>query len=230
MTRFLVINKKERFDIEETLRIFAEASENNPTPDGNWQGDGWGISYVDPYLKWRGYKTFVSIWKCMDFFNIFMPSNIFMMHARTLEAEEQYVSEDHNMPYYNDEISFVFDGVEDEQQINLEDGYFFDKFWGKILQLDQNDFETGLRELCNGITLNKVGLKAANFVISDKKNIYIYSKTENHNNAYYKLKYQINENQIIIASQEYTMEGAELWKDIPDSELKVFPMFEMLTK
>ncbi|MBP9758755.1 hypothetical protein KBD45_03600 [Candidatus Dojkabacteria bacterium] len=231
MSRILVINKKERFDVEENFKIFAEVSENNPTPDGNWQGDGWGISYIDPLLKWRGFKTFVSIWKNIGFAHIFMPSNIFMLHVRTLIVEEEYVSEENNLPYFNDELSLVYDGDQLESKIDKSVKPLIDRIWEQIQIVDKSNLESEFKTICEQINLEAEGYKAFNLVLSDKQNMYVYCKYNPEAESYYQIHYFTNELKTIISSQPLEIEDMQLdqWQKLQNGEYKTFKMFENLT-
>lgn len=231
MSRFIFINKKQRFDIEENLKAFAALSEDNPTPEGNWQGDGWGISWVDPYLKWRDYRTFISIWKNTEFMHIFMPSNTFLLHVRTLEVAEEYISEEHNLPYSTDELTFVFDGELTSTEAIKESQLPADRIWEKIKSLNRENLESEFRQLCESIDLEKENLKAANLVLSDKNNLYVYNKYNPEFEYYYQIKFVTNEEKIIFSSQEMSIENLQItdWQKMQNGEYKKVQLFQNLT-
>lgn len=228
MSRFLFINKKERFDIETDLTVFAENAEMNHTPEGNWQGDGWGISWLDPLGGWREFKLFMPIWKNKDFLYMFTPSNTFLMHVRTLAAEEEYISEEHNLPFTNENISFAFDGDLIESEIGTANKLIADKFWETIKTFDLNNLENEFKNFCENINLETEALKAANLVLCNKENVYVYSKYKTELESYYQLNYVIDENKIVFSSQEMNIEDITTWQKLGNGEFKAAKLFPNL--
>jgi predicted glutamine amidotransferase len=228
MSRILFINKKERFDIETDLTAFAEHAENNPGPEGNWQGDGWGVSWLDPLNNWREFKLFPPIWQNKDFLYMFTPSNTFMAHVRTLAVEEEYTSEENNMPYTNNELAFACDADLLESKVDSADKLVGLRLWEDIQKLDKKNLEQEFKKLCENINLEEKALKSANLVLCDKENVYVYCKYLAERKDYYQIRYWIDESKIIFSSYEIEIEEITTWQKMSNNEFKVIKLFPNL--
>lgn len=99
--------------------------ENSLAPDGDWQGDGWGIAWKennirvrplrrlrsDPESKWEIYKSLKPIWNDKSTFSNFPETNNFAVHARSAGFPQDKGIIEYNQPYVSDDMCFVFNGM-----------------------------------------------------------------------------------------------------------------------
>src|SRR3989339_1821617 len=83
MCRFLLVKSKNKIKPEKLLTKFSKMVEKSRAYDGDWQGDGWGISWLDKNNNWQVKKSLQPIWKEEVEFNKFPPTKIFCIHARS---------------------------------------------------------------------------------------------------------------------------------------------------
>ena len=116
MCRFLLIRSQRGIKPEGLLSDFASMCQESRTPDGGWQGDGWGIAIKYQILnskkqKWISKKYLEPIWKDQDLFDQFPETNICAVHARSAGFPKHKGILEYNQPYIQDELCFVFNGM-----------------------------------------------------------------------------------------------------------------------
>lgn len=110
MCRFFMIKSETPLKIEGFLMKFSEVCKNSRTPDGDWQGDGWGISYTGDKNEWIIYKSINPIWEEKDQIKKIPESKFFLVHARSSSFENQRNFLEYNQPFIYEKYSFVFNG------------------------------------------------------------------------------------------------------------------------
>lgn len=118
MCRFLLVKSKEKIALEELLNQFSEMCEKSRAPDGDWQGDGWGIALrlrsgqakIND-KKWEVRKSLNPIWEAKNTFNQFPKTNMFVVHARSAGFPQHRGNIEYNQPYIANDLCFVFNGM-----------------------------------------------------------------------------------------------------------------------
>lgn len=109
MCRFLIVKSEEKIKPENFLKEFANLCEKSKTPDGDWQGDGWGIAFLDEKKDWQIKKSLSPIWEETENFSQIPQTKLFLVHARS--AHSKYPKKiDYNQPYVKENLAFVFNG------------------------------------------------------------------------------------------------------------------------
>jgi len=116
MCRFLLVRSKEKIKPERLLNQFTDMCQRSHAPDGDWQGDGWGMAIKVQSWKlevgsWKTYKSLKPIWKDKNTFSKFPETNIFVVHARSAGFPQDRGVIEYNQPYISDSLCFVFNGM-----------------------------------------------------------------------------------------------------------------------
>lgn len=111
MCRFLLVKSKIPIKPSALLTQFAKMAKTSKAPDGDWQGDGWGISWVDSNNKWQLKKSLLPIWEDTQYFSKFPKTTIFVVHARSASFPAHKGVIEFNQPYISDSYAFVFNGL-----------------------------------------------------------------------------------------------------------------------
>ena len=67
MCRFLLVKYKKKLKPEKLIKDFALMCEKSRAPDGDWQGDGWGIAWQEK-KSWKLHKSLSPVWEDQDKF------------------------------------------------------------------------------------------------------------------------------------------------------------------
>lgn len=204
MCRFLMFKSKKPQKIEDLLEKFALACRKSKTPDGDWQGDGWGISYLSRENGWVVKKSINPIWEEKDVFKSIPESRFFLVHARSSSFENQRKLIEYNQPFISERYSFVFNGfirgVSLPFKIKGEIGS--QKIWNLLLELLKKETpQNSLLLLKNIILKNSKTVHALNIGLCDGSNIYALCYFES-NPDYYSLFSSKDSSNLIISSEK----------------------------
>jgi len=119
MCRFLLIKSKKEIAPQELLNKFADMAKNSRAPDGDRQGDGWGVAYKNPKsqipnpkkYEWNVYKSLKPVWEDREAFHKIPAGSLFAVHARSASFPNQKGNIEYNQPYISNGQCFVFNGV-----------------------------------------------------------------------------------------------------------------------
>lgn len=110
MCRFLIVKSKTPLAPHTLLADFARMCQASRTPEGDWQGDGWGMAWQKKG-RWQLNKSLKPIWQDQDSFRQFSPTNLFLVHARSASFTDQKGILEYNQPYTDGNLAFVFNGL-----------------------------------------------------------------------------------------------------------------------
>ena len=110
MCRFLLARSHEPLDIQSLLSEFALMCESSRAPDGDRQGDGWGIAWKEEN-GWQIKKSLSPIWEEQDRFTNIPPTRLLAIHARSAGFPQHKGNIEFNQPYINEGWCFVFNGM-----------------------------------------------------------------------------------------------------------------------
>lgn len=190
--------------IESLLEEFAEACRKCRTPDGDWQGDGWGISYLSKENRWVVKKSINPIWEEENIFKSIPESRFFLVHARSSSFGNQREFIEYNQPFVSERYSFVFNGfikgVSLPFKVKGEIGS--QKIWNLLLEfLKKETPRKSLLLLKNYILKNSKTVQALNIGLCDRSNLYALCYFES-NPDYYSLFYFKDLSTFIISSEK----------------------------
>lgn len=213
MCRFALIRSSKLINPQPILEKFGIMAKNSPAFDGDWQGDGWGISYLNKNNDWEVKKSLNPIWEDKNLFDQFPRTNIFVIHARSASFEHHKGEIDYNQPYINKPYAFVFNGllkkVHFQQPIPGKIGS--QKLFHLLNQLLKNQVTTNINNNRNDVILNILTIfeqllranvekiQACNIGLANHSNIYALNLFSKHP-KYYRLHYLDSPNLKIICS------------------------------
>lgn len=198
-----MIKSETPLKIEGFLMQFSEACKNSRTPDGDWQGDGWGISYTGNKNEWIIYKSINPIWEDKEKFKKIPESKFFLVHARSSSFENQRNFLEYNQPFISEKYSFVFNGFVKGISLpfRVEGDIGSQKIWNLLLKLlERENSEKSLVILKEIILKNSRKVQALNIGLCDGKNLYSLCYYEPHPD-YYSLFYTKNHSISIVSSE-----------------------------
>lgn len=97
-------------DASAFLSEFATMCERSPAPDGDWQGDGWGVAWRGND-GWQVKKSLLPIWQERHMFSAVPPTKLLVAHARSAGFPHHKGVIEFNQPYAEDGLCFVFNGM-----------------------------------------------------------------------------------------------------------------------
>ncbi len=111
MCRFLVALGAAPFDPRGLIAEFAAMAEASRSPDGDRQGDGWGVAWLDGEGRWQRHRSLAPIWEESPAEACPSLTRGFAVHARSSSFPGDRGEIEHNQPYLLDGHAFVFNGL-----------------------------------------------------------------------------------------------------------------------
>ncbi len=111
MCRFLVALGDAPFAPEPLLESFAAMAQASRSPDGDRQGDGWGVAWLDDAGSWRRHRSLAPIWEESPGEVCPARTRALAVHARSASFPGDRGDVEHNQPYLLDGRAFVFNGL-----------------------------------------------------------------------------------------------------------------------
>ncbi|VVA44172.1 conserved exported hypothetical protein [Candidatus Roizmanbacteria bacterium] len=215
MCRFLLCKSKQFISPKKILGSFAEMAEKSKAFDGDWQGDGWGFSWLENN-KWQEYKSLKPIWKEKGEFSKFPDSNIFSIHARSASFPQHKNNIDFNQPFISESYSYVFNGLLKGVTLSLPGDIGAQKIWSLLnVYLKKINLTQSLYKVTDILKKNSRNILALNIGVAGKNTISAYCHFTAHPN-YYSLQYSDNSNIKIICSE--VIDGFK-FKSLPANSL-----------
>ncbi len=200
MCRFLLAKSKQPISPKKILNSFAKMAQKSKAFDGDWQGDGWGFSWLENN-KWQQYQSLKPIWKDIGQFSKFPKSNIFSVHARSASFPEHKNNIEYNQPYINESYSYVFNGLLRGVTLSLPGDIGAQKIWSLLNGYLKNiNLTQALYKTTDILKKNSKNIQALNIGIAGKNTISAYCHYTKHPD-YYSLKYSDNSDVKIICSE-----------------------------
>lgn len=162
------------------LHEFTMKSQNSRSCDGDWQGDGWGISWVTGTNNgggpnWHLYTSIQPIWEEKRRFEEFPPSKICLVHARSASFPEHKGVAAYNQPFVQMSFSFVFNGLVRgiRSPKPLPGNIGSQKIWALLQEyLETMEPQEALHNLRETVIRSARDVQALNIGLSDGKNLF----------------------------------------------------------
>lgn len=200
MCRFLLFKSQIPQIPQKIIKAFSDMAKKSKAFDGDWQGDGWGISWLDNN-DWKSYKSVQPIWEDSVRDTLSFSSKIFLIHARSASFPQHKNNKEYNQPFINSKMAFVFNGLIKGVSLHLPGVIGSQKIWAllqkKLLTMTP---EKALQETQRIISKNSKTVQALNMGIADKDNIYALCYYSIHTD-YYSLHYSKTDERSIISSE-----------------------------
>jgi len=219
MCRFLLARSKKTLKPEKLLRQFALMCQNSHAPDGDWQGDGWGIAWFEKDT-WKSYKSLSPVWEDQNKFSDIPSTNLFAVHARSAGFPQHKNNLDYNQPYLGDNLCYVFNGMIRGVRIPrvLEGQIGAQKIFSFLKQeIKNNNAEATLRILDETMLKNSKLIEGMNIGFVFEGKFYILCEYSRHP-AYFGLNYFQGNGLTLVCSEKIS---AYPWKRMTKGEILV---------
>lgn len=201
MCRFLLCKSSKLINPQQLLKEFSEMAEKSKAFDGDWQGDGWGFSWLDEKGSWELYHSLKPVWKDQSSFDSFPKTAMCVIHARSATFPQHKNNIEFNQPYLNEPYSFVFNGHLKGVTLSIPGKIGAEKIWFLLRKtLKEKKPVDALEKVKHILKKNTKHIQALNIGFSDGKNIYAISYYTNHP-EYYRLRYFKTRELSIISSE-----------------------------
>lgn len=176
-------------------------AEKSKAFDGDWQGDGWGFSWVDEKNQWQSYRSLKPVWQDIKTFGTFPLSSIFSIHARSASFPQHKNNLEYNQPYINESYSYVFNGLLKGVTLSLPGDIGAQKIWLLLNDyLKKMSLTQALYKTNDILKNNSRRIQALNIGVAGKDTISAYCFYSQHP-KYYSLHYLDNPELKIIVSE-----------------------------
>lgn len=202
MCRFLLCKLNKPINLQSILNQFAEMAKKSKAFDGDWQGDGWGFSWLNAKGSWKLYRSLKPIWQDAQSFNrLNTKTKLFAIHARSATFPHHKGNIEFNQPYVNNSYIFVFNGYLKGVSLSIPGKIGAEKIWFLLQKaLTEKKPIEALEKVKNLLKKNTKEIQALNIGLSDGNNIYALSYYTKHP-EYYRLRYIKNKALSIISSE-----------------------------
>ena len=89
---------------------FAQMCQGSTDQDGDWQGDGWGVTWWQAPREWRRHRSLAPIWTDPAVLQRLPPTRQLVVHAHSAPFAEHNSNMAYNQPYVYGTYAFVFNG------------------------------------------------------------------------------------------------------------------------
>lgn len=205
MCRFLLVKSKNSIDPKELLEKFADMAEKSRAPDGDIQGDGWGIAWLDEKGNWQNYRSLLPVWKDKSSFKNIPKTPTFLVHARSASFPHQKGILEYNQPYIYNQYAFVFNGLLKGVNLpNIPGKIGAEKIWFLLRkELTQKNPQEALEALKNLLIKNSREIIALNIGLATKENIYSLSHFTQYPDYYRLCNFQNEDYQSVCSENIY---------------------------
>jgi predicted glutamine amidotransferase len=194
-----MVKGKENFSGEDFALSFSQKCKESK----EWQGDGWGICWLNSKNEWEVFKSLSPIWEETEKFKQFPKSKIFLIHARSSTFDKDKGNIEFNQPFVEKEIAFVFNGeIRGVKGIEISGKIGSQKIFNLIMKyLPEFGIKNSILKVKEKIIKHSEKVKALNLGICDKRNFFVLSYYTCEKD-YYELNYFLNSQFSIISSEE----------------------------
>jgi glutamine amidotransferase len=211
MCRLLYVKSENEFSIRYHLEKFLEICRNSK----EYQGHGWGCSYLID-TEWAHYKSIKPVWE--DDLSRFTQTKLLIAHARSA-FQDRNIAIENNMPFYDDDYVFIFNGELRGVKINSPGRIGAEKIFNFIKRFDNGDMFGAVEKAVQIINKQTAYIKAMNFIMTDGVKAYV-SCRYNEDEEYFTLHYKRESGSLVICSDPYP--GESDWCKINNNSIEVF--------
>jgi len=203
MCRFLIAKFESPTNSGKILKEFSLMAKNSQAFDGDWQGDGWGVSWIDEIGSWQTRKSLLPIWEGEKLFASFPKTSFLAVHARSASFPDQKDIIEYNQPFVEEPYLFVFNGLLKKVALSSLPGRIgSQKIWFLLKKLLKRlEPKEALLKIKTVLLENTENIQALNIGLCDKGKIYslcYFSKYPD----YYQLRHFQNSDVKIVCAGE----------------------------
>jgi len=154
MCRFILLKSSKLIKPDRIVNSFADMAKKSKAFDGDWQGDGWGLSWLEN-SDWKSYKSIKPIWEDRQYLINFPQTKYFLIHARSSSFPKHKNNKNYNQPFNNKKYSYVFNGLLKGVTLSSPGEIGSQKIWNLLKNnLNDTDPKEALNKV-NSILFNK---------------------------------------------------------------------------
>lgn len=209
MCRLLCVRSANPFSIEHYLQSFAEVARNSK----EYQGHGWGCAWLKSG-EWQLHHDINPVWE--DDLSEFGETGLLIAHARSAFRDEGICVEN-NMPFFDGENVFVFNGELRGVRIKEEGRIGAEKIFNYIKRFDKGDKLEALRRGVDVIDKRTRYVRAMNIFMADARDIYMASRFS-EDPDYFQMRVAREGDTTIVCSQP--LSGISLWETVPEGTVE----------
>lgn len=212
MCRLFAVRHPEKMSMTPYLEQFARIAQQSR----EFQGHGWGLAYRVEGPQWAHYKNIKPIWE--EDMSRFPPTDMLIAHARSAFRDEG-IEVENNMPFYDDNYIFVFNGelqgvrIREDGRIGAEKIFNFIKRFNR-----QGDLGAALQKGTEQLRKRTRHVRAMNIIMTDKARFYVSSSYAERPNYFQMVVKEARG--VIICSDPFPGESG--WHPIPNHSFNVF--------
>ncbi len=211
MCRLLFVKSKNSFNVKKFIEPFADMCESNQV----FQGHGWGFSAVKNG-EWKHYKNIAPIWEDKNYPDL--KTKLIIAHARSA-FEDKDIFVENNMPFYDNDYAFVFNGELRNVRIKSHGRIGAEKIFNFIKKFDKGNISTALEKGASIIKKRTENLRGMNIIITNGERAFAYS-TFTMDDDYFTMRYSINDSRTIICSEQINIQVK--WEKVLTNKVQVF--------
>lgn len=209
MCRLLVVRSQELFDPASHLVRFASLCKHSK----EFQGHGWGCAWTEQPQGWQIYRNLCPVWE--DDFTRFPRTSLLVAHARSA-FEESEIAIENNMPFFDGERVFVFNGELRGVRIREEGRTGAEKIFNFIRRFDHGDPLAALKKAVEILRSRSRSIRAMNILMVKGREIYL-STYFTEDEQYFTMRYKKGP-ELVLCSEPYPFEGD--WLSIPNETVR----------
>ncbi len=201
MCRFLLAESERPFNPQDLVHQFAKMSKASKAYDGDWQGDGGGVAWLEEGV-WRVERSINPFWESLDQYASIPATNQVVMHARSASFPEHKGVVGYNQPYIAGKYAFVFNGLLKDVKFPypLEGTIGAQKIWSLLqIFLADNPPVESIKITVELLNEHSRVIQALNIGLSDGDHIYMYSQYNSHPDYYNLRIYEANGMNIVCS-------------------------------
>lgn len=206
MCRLLYVKNTDEFGIPDYLNKFAEVCRTSK----EYQGHGWGCAYLQEG-EWRYYKNILPVWE--DDLTLFGNTELLIVHARSAFQDKDIFVEN-NMPFYDDNFVFIFNGELRGVKIKAEGRIGAEKIFNYIKRFYKGDMNEAFVKSTAIIKEKSDYIRAMNIIITDKEKVYVCSFF-NEDPEYFTLNKKYEDGGLVVCSAPLDQQND--WEKIPNN-------------
>ena len=213
--RLLLVESPKGIDPNPLLEKFAEMCQNSR----EFQGHGWGCSWLDQNREWKIYHHLDPVWQRPR--QSFPETRLFLVHARSAFRDEGIVIEN-NMPFSDGTTVFLFNGELRGVRVKAPGRIGAEKIYNYIRRFDHGDLAEATVKAVDIINKRSRYIRAMNFFIARPDAVQICSWF-NEDPDYFQLRKATDGDTRIICSAPLP-DFAPSWDTIENKSFETIPI------
>jgi len=211
MCRLLAVQHDSPIDVRDHLSRFADISRNSR----EFQGHGWGCVWWDESGIRQVYKNIKPVWE--DDLSQFPSARLILAHARSAYRDEG-ITIDNNMPFFDDETAFIFNGELHGVRIKEDGRIGAEKIYRYIMRFQERGLKEAIEKGAMIITQRSRYVRAMNILLTDGETVFIRSQFGEDPDYFTMHRTTGDQGERILCSDPWP--GTSGWSPIPVNEVQ----------